>query len=314
MIHFAKIKKLKRIPHYLYHPEKIVLIINSFKFGHFFPDKFFLRCLYKAYTKKSLNLKNPKTFNEKLQWLKLHDRKPEYTKMVDKYEAKKIIEEKIGKEYVVPVIGIWDKFEDIDFESLPQQFVLKCTHSGGVIVCKDKLKLDLEEAKRKINRSLNINYFWHGREWPYKNVEPKIMAEEFIPNSREEDTDSSLVVYKVFCFNGEPRILQVIQNDKREDESIDYFDTDWKLLNLKQNFPNSEVHLDKPERFEEMLCLSKKLSEGKTFLRVDWYVSNGRLLFSEFTFYSDAGVASFKPEEWDYKLGQWIDLTGISEN
>lgn len=302
---------LKKLFDYIKHPEKFVIYANYYSIGHYVPDKILLRCLYKNRIGRNLNLKNPQTFNEKLQWLKLHNRKNSYTNMVDKYESKKIVEDRIGKEYVIPTLGVWNNFEDIDFTSLPQQFVMKCTHSGGVIVCKDKSRLNIEEVQSKINSSLNKNYFWHGREWPYKNVVPRIIAEEYITNDEEAHKDNSLIVYKVFCFDGQTELVQVIQNDKCDNESIDYFDTDWNLLELKQNFPNSEIHLEKPERFEEMLELSSKLSKGIPFLRVDWYVSNGRLLFSEFTFYSDAGTAAFEPEEWDYKLGQLIDLRDI---
>lgn len=272
-------------------------------------DRLFLYILYYAHLGKKLNLKNPKTFNEKLQWLKLYNRKAEYTQMVDKYEVKKYIKERLGEEYIVPTIGVWDKFEEIEFKDFPEQFVLKCTHSGGIIICKDKSEFNLEEARRKINDSMRKNYFLHGREWPYKNVRPRILAEEFVPNSNDEQGEDSLVVYKVFCFGGEPKLIQVIQNDKRKDESIDYFDIDWKLLELKQNFPNSKIHLNKPDKFSEMLDLSSELSKGTPFLRVDWYVSMGKLLFSEFTYYSDAGIAAFEPEEWDRKLGEWIELS-----
>ena len=308
------IKKIKKIPVYLRHPEKIIVFINSYSIGRLFSDSFFLKCLYKASVGKKLNLRHPHTFNEKLQWLKLHNKNPEYTDMVDKYEAKRIIEKTLGNEYVVRTLGVWDKYEDIEFNKLPEQFVLKCTHCGGVIICKNKEDFDFQKAEEKINSLLKKNYFWHAREWPYKNIKPRIIAEEYIENSEEAFKDNSLIVYKFFCFDGVPEIIQVIQNDKRSDESIDYFDTEWNLLKLRQNFPNSEVHLDKPKRFEEMLKLSSKLSKNIPFLRVDWYESNEKLLFSEFTFYSDAGTAAFEPEEWDYKLGKMIDLSKVKNS
>lgn len=294
---------LKKIVKYIKNPENIIVYLNYYKLGHIFPDKFFLKCLYKARMGKKLNLKNPQTFNEKLQWLKLYDRKPIYTTLVDKYEVKKYIAEKIGEEYIIPTLGVWDKFEDIDFESLPEQFVLKCTHdSGGLVICKDKSKIDVEAAKAKITKSLKRNYFWHGREWPYKNVKPRIIAEQFISDGEHDN----LIVHKVFCFNGKPYMMQVIQNDKQENESIDYIDTDWNLLDLRQNFPNSNNPLPKPKNLDEMLELSTKLSSGKAFIRVDWYIVKGQLYFSEFTFYSDAGTAAFHPDEWDYKLGEMV--------
>lgn len=251
------------------------------------------------------NLRNPETFNEKLQWLKLHDRKPEYSAMVDKHEVKKYIADRIGEKYVIPTIGVWERFEDIDFDKLPEQFVLKCTHdSGGLIICKDKNKLNIEAAKNKVNRSLGKNYYWHAREWPYKNVQPRILAEPFMKDGEND----FLPVYKFMCFHGEPRIIQTIQNDKQPNESIDYFDTEWNLLELRQNFPNSEKPLLKPENLDEMCGLARKLSKGHAFLRVDFYVINGEIKFSEFTFYSDAGFSKFTPEFWDKTLGQWIDL------
>lgn len=301
-------KIFKKIARYAERPTRIIVRLNKTKIGELFPDRFFLKCLYKARLGKKLNLKNPKTFNEKLNWLKLHDRNPEYTEMVDKYAVKKYVSDRIGEEYVIGLLGVWDSFDKIDFEALPEQFVLKCTHSGGVVICRDKTKFDKDKAKNILESSLKVNYYNHGREWQYKNVPPMILAEEFINDQKNEN----LIVYKVFCFDGKPELIQVIQNDKTPDESIDYFDTEWGLLKLRQNFPNSDVHLEKPERFEEMLALSAKLSKGKVFLRVDWYVANGKLLFSEFTFHSDAGVAAFEPEEWDYRLGALIDLEKVN--
>jgi len=275
------------------------------KFFCFIPDKQYLKIMYRLRMGKKLNLKNPSTFNEKLQWMKLNDRKPVYTQMVDKQEAKVLVADAVGDKYVVPTLGIWERFEDIDFTKMPNQFVLKCTHdSGGLVICKDKDKLDLESAKRKIKRSLKCNFYWVCREWPYKNVKPRIIAEKYM----QDGANDCLPVYKVFCFNGEPKIIQAIQNDKHENESIDYFDTDWNLLKMKQNYPNSSVPLGKPDKLSEMVDLARTLSEGHSFLRVDFYVINGEVYFSEFTFYSDAGMAKFEPEEWDVKLGEWVEL------
>lgn len=275
------------------------------KMSHKLPDRIYLLIKFKTRMGKFPNLRNPETFNEKLQWLKLHDRKPEYSAMVDKHEVKKYIADRIGEKYVIPTIGLWERFEDIDFEKLPDQFVLKCTHdSGGLIICKDKGKLDMETARKKVTRSLGKNYYWHAREWPYKNVKPRILAEPFMKDGEND----FLPVYKFMCFHGEPRIIQTIQNDKQPNESIDYFDTEWNLLELRQNFPNSEKSLSKPEKLDEMCGLARKLSKGHAFLRVDFYVINGVIKFSEFTFYSDAGFSKFTPESWDHILGKWIEL------
>ena len=274
-------------------------------------DKDFLKKLYRLSFGKELNLEDPKTFNEKLQWLKLYDRKPIYTTMVDKFASKQYVSERIGEEYIVPALGgPWYSFDEIDFDALPDKFVLKTNHdSGGVMLCRDKATFDKEKARGFFERHLNKNYFWSCREWPYKNVKPCIFAEELM---KDGDRDY-LPVYKIMCFNGEPRIIQTIQNDKQPNESIDYFDTEWQVLPLRQNFPNSGCPLERPERLEKMLSLSRELSKDHAFIRVDWYVINGKVYFSEFTFYSDAGFAAFHPEKWDLIMGSWITLPEKTE-
>lgn len=268
-------------------------------------DDLYLRCLFKSTMGIDLDLNHPRTFNEKLQWLKIYDRKPEYTIMVDKYAVKQYVANKIGDEYIIPALGVYDSFDEIDFEKLPDQFVLKCTHdSGSVIVCRDKKIFDKKSAKKSLETALSKNYFYPFREWPYKNVPPRIMAEKFIENEKGE----ILVVFKVMCFNGVPRIIQVIQNDKTAEETIDYFNTDWELLDIKQNFPNSKIHLHKPPHLKEMLSLAEILSKGTHFLRVDFYEHDKHPLFSEFTFFSDAGLAKFIPDKWDLILGEYIKL------
>lgn len=268
-------------------------------------DKEYLEKLYAAKMHKPLNLSNPETFNEKLNWLKLYDRKKIYTSMVDKYEAKNYVSKLIGDKYVVPLIGVWNSFDEIDIDCLPNQFVLKTTHGcGGMCICKDKNTFDFSHAKKVLNRALRKNYFLTVREWPYKNVVPRIIAEQYLEDKKQE----VLVVYKVFNFNGEPKIIQVIQGDKTDHETIDYFDNEWNLLDLRQNFQNSKTHLEKPALLGEMLSLSRKCSLGHAFLRTDWYLVDGKIYFSEFTFYSDAGMEAFHPDEWDMILGKWIKL------
>ena len=290
-----------------------VLLLPSYRFrslayrGFYdsMPDEEYLKRMYKACLGKELDLENPKTFTEKLQWLKLYNRRPEYTSMVDKYAVKKIVADKIGSEYVIPLLGVWDKFEDIDFDALPSQFVLKCTHdSGGFVICRDKSAFDKENARKKLNRSLHRNFSRAYREWAYKDIPPRIIAEVYM----EDESSINLPVYKFFTFNGEPRIIQVIQDDKTKQESIDYFDTDWKRLVLRQNFPNSKTPLSRPECLDDMLRLAARLSAGVPHVRVDLYQINGKVYFSEFTFYSDAGLVPFIPSEWDYTLGSWLEL------
>ena len=281
------------------------MIVSRILASRLFSDKFAIKTKYRLEMKKKLNLKNPQTFNEKLNWIKLYYRKPIMTTMVDKYDVKKYVSDIIGPEYVIPSIAIYDKWDDIDFDSLKAPFVLKTTHSSGVIaVVKDKESFDFETTKKKFNKSLKQNYFYSCREWPYKNVKPRIIVEQFVKDSKEDN----LPVYKFFCFNGEPYLVQTIKNDKTSYETIDYFDMDWKFLELKQNFENSEVPLTKPSNFEEMKELAAKLSKGFPFVRVDLYSVDGKVYFSEFTFFSDAGYQRFYPDEWDLKLGEKIVL------
>ena len=268
-------------------------------------DKVAVKSQFKLSLKRKLDLKNPKTFNEKLNWMKLYYRKPLLTTMVDKYEVKKCVSDLIGEEYVVPLIGAFNKWNEIDFTKLKAPFVLKTTNSSGVVfVVRDIEKFDFKTAKKRINKSLRTNYSYSCREWPYKNIKPRIIVEECLKDNKEEN----LPVYKFFCFDGEPFIVQTIKNDKTSYETIDYFDMDWNLLKLKQNFENSERPLDKPNNFEQMKELAAKLSKGQPFVRVDLYSVNGRVYFSEFTFFSDAGYERFYPDKWDLILGEKINL------
>lgn len=280
-------------------------ILNCLRF---IPDKAMIKIEYRLKIHKSLRLTPPITFNEKLQWLKLNDRKPIYTIMADKYEVREYIKEKIGEQYLVPIYGVWESVDDISFDMLPDEFVLKCTHdSGSVIVCRDKNKLDIENTKKFLNNRLKKNSFWYGREWPYKNIKPRIIAEKLLKDSRYEN----LPVFKIFCFSGEPKIIQQFLNDKQPNETVDYFDTNWNRLNMMQRFPNSVNPIERPKRLDDMLKIAGKLSKGTAFLRIDLYEVDDEIVFSEHTFYTDAGYSIFEPEEecWDEKLGEWIDLS-----
>lgn len=302
----------RALKNYITNPMSRFCINTTLKINNLLSDEAYLKKQFKLTFGYELDLNNPQTFNEKLQWLKLYDRKPEYTTMVDKYAVKKYVADRIGDEYIIPTLGVWDSFDEIDFDSLPDQFVLKTNHDcGGLVICRDKSKLDKKAAKKKLTRSLKRNYYFSCREWPYKNVKRRIIAEQYMEDQSNlvKRKSDSLPVYKFFCFDGEPRIVQTIQNDKMPNESIDYFDINWNLLDMRQNFPNSKVPLDKPEQLEEMLDLVKELSKGKPgFLRVDLYLINTRLYFSEYTFFSDAGLAKFYPECCDRVLGSWIKL------
>lgn len=252
-----------------------------------------------------LNIDNPQTFNEKLQWLKLNDRNPEYTKMVDKYEAKKYVASIIGEEYVIPTIGIYENVEDINFDSLPDQFVLKCTHdSGGVVVCKDKSKLDLDACKRKLKKGLKANFYYQNREWPYKNVKPQIIAEQYI-----EDETGELRDYKLMCFDGKVKCSFTVQNRfKSGGIKVNFYDRNWIKLPFSRHYPNSEDDLPMPTNYELMIRLAEKLSKNLRFARIDLYNVNGKIYFGEITFYPGSGWEEFTPFEWDKKLGDFINI------
>lgn len=271
------------------------------------PNKLYLSYIYKKRFGKSIDWKNPQTFNEKLQWLKLYDRKPEYTQMVDKYEAKKYVADRIGEEYIIPTLGIWDKFDDIDFDALPNQFVLKCTHdSGGLVICTDKSKLDIEKARAKISRSLKTNYYWHGREWPYKNVTPRIIAEKYMV----DESGYELKDYKFFCFDGSAKAMFIAsdRSNPNEETKFDFYDMDFNHLPFTNGHPNSNHEIRCPKSFEKMKELAGALSEGIPQLRVDFYDINGQVYFGELTFSHWSGMVPFKPEKWDKLFGDWINL------
>ena len=300
-------KKNRKYLKILLHTEYILFYLNGTCFARFIPDKIYLKSRYKARIGKKLNLKNPKTFNEKLQWLKLYDRKPEYTVMVDKHEVKKYVADKIGKDYIIPTLGVWDKFDDIDFDALPEQFVLKCTHdSGGLVICKDKSQLDIEQARKKIDKCLKRNYYWHGREWPYKNVRPRIIAEQYM----EDEETAELRDYKFFCFDGVAKALFIAtdRSNKEEETKFDFYDMEFNHLPFTNGHPNANSAPQKPENFDKMRELAGKLSENIPHLRVDFYEVNGRIYFGELTFSHWNGMTPFGPEEWDETFGGWINL------
>lgn len=283
------------------HPKYLLYYID--KLGiHILNDKEYLKMQYEIVMGKKLNLDNPKTYNEKLQWLKLNDRKPEYTKMVDKSESKKYVSEIIGEQYIIKTLGLYEKFDDIDFDKLPNQFVLKCTHdSGGIVICKDKEKLDKKAAKKKLSKHLTRNYFYEYREYPYKNVKPMIMAEEYMEDKNNEEIKD----YKIYCFEGEPKVIDVCSNRSVKLEQS-YFDADWNLINIFEGGSVRNNNILKPVHFEEMKEIARKLSKGLKTVRIDLYEINNKVYFSEITFYSNAGMERFEPEEFNEKMGDMI--------
>lgn len=292
---------------YIFDKDYRFSVNNYLGFYKLLNDKKYLELLYYRKMNKKIDLENPKTYNEKLQWLKLYDRKPIYTTMVDKYEAKNYVAERIGEEHIIPTLGVWDKFEDIDFDSLPDRFVLKCTHdSGGLVICKDKSEFDYKKAKKKIKKSLKRNYYWSGREWPYKDVKPRIIAEQYM----EDAETAELRDYKFFCFNGEAKMIFIATDRQKKDEEtkFDFFDMDYNHLPIVNGHPNSKKVPQKPKNFEQMRILAEALSDRIPHLRVDFYEVDGNVYFGEMTFFHFSGMVPFEPQEWDEIIGSWIDL------
>lgn len=271
------------------------------------PDKVYIKFLFRSRVGRWPDLKNPRTLNEKLQWLKLYDRKPIYTTMVDKYAVKQYVAERIGEEYIIPTLGVWEKFDDIDFDALPDQFVLKCTHdSGGLVICKSKKDFDIYAARNKIEKCLKRNFYWNGREWPYKDVKPRIIAEAYM----EDTATKELRDYKLFCFNGEPKVILVCR-DRFGDSGLteDFYTVQWQHLRLKRpKHPNAVVPAEKPEELEQIVEISQKLSKEIPFLRTDFYIVNHKVYFGEVTFFPANGFERFDPEEWSYTFGSWVKL------
>jgi hypothetical protein len=273
------------------------------------PDKAYISMSYFIKTRAIMNWKNPTRFREKLNWLKLYDRDPKYNVLVDKYEVKKYYEDTIGGEYVIPTIDIWDNADDIVFENLPNEFVIKCTHdSGSTIVCKDKNKLDICKAKKMLGKHMNRNLYYLNREWPYKNVKSRIICEPLLKNR----DNSPLNDYKIFCFNGEPKIVYVtFGRGKDEKLTINYYDLNWNKLNIRHiNYSNYEGEFIPPKSFSVMLELARKLSKGIPFVRTDFYDVNGKIYVGEMTFYPDGGWGFHKstPKQTDIELGDMIQL------
>jgi len=271
-------------------------------------DEKHLKKLFKARMGYPLNLEDPQTFNEKLQWLKLYDRKPIYTSMVDKYEVKNYVADIIGEEHIIPTISVWDKFDDIDFDALPNQFVLKCTHdSGGLVICKDKNQLNLAKARKKINRSLKNRFFYRFREWAYKDVKPRIIAERYMEDEQEA---VGLTDYKFYCFDGEPKFLYVSSGlGDHASARISFLTMDWNFAPYERSdYAPFEDLPNKPKSFEQMVEICKTLSKGIPFLRVDLYEINKEIYFSELTFYPSGGFMPFKNRDHDLEIGNMITL------
>lgn len=276
---------------------------------NFLSDEIYLKIMYKIFMGKSLDLVHPKTFNEKLQWLKIYNRNSIYTQMVDKFAVKNYVSDLIGEKYIIPTLGVWNNFDDIDFNSLPDKFVLKCTHdSGGVVICKNKKEFNLLEAKNKIERSLKRNFYWYGREWPYKNVIPRIIAEKYISDGG--NLDSELTDYKFFCFNGKVDNVMVCLDRDSGFTKFYFFTPDWELLRINKRGKAAPANftLPRPDCLDEMVNVAKTLSEGLPFARIDLYQSNKKVYFGEITFFPDSGLDSNVLPETDLKWGHLLKI------
>ena len=276
---------------------------------NFMPDKQYLKLMFWVRMGYPLNLDNPKTLNEKVQWLKLNDRKEKYVSIVDKYSVRDIVSKQLGTQYVIPLVGgPWSSFDEIDFSLLPNSFVLKCTHdSGGVVVCKDKNTFDMEKAKKTINASLKRNYYKYSREWPYNEISPQIIAEKYI----EDDTDGELKDYKILCFNGKPENIMVCTGRFSGGVKYYFFDKEWNFLRLNHGdneLPN-DFSIKRPQFLHEMLDIAEKLSTGFDLARIDLCEAQGQVWFGEITLYPDSGFDTDILEETDKCFGSKLCLT-----
>lgn len=278
-------------------------------------DEKYLKRRFKIIMGKELDLENPQTFNEKLQWLKLYDRKPEYTMMVDKYKVREYIAKVLDEKYLIPLLGVWKNPEEIDFDILPDKFVLKCNHNSGLgmCVCKEKDKLDKERTIKNLRIGLTENHYFLCREWAYKDVEPCVIAEKFmVDENLQQKGWQGLLDYKFYCFNGEPRFLYVgyanIKNNIKQD-MLSFYDLNWKKTPFYRiDHQELPFEVECPEKFEEMIDIAKKLSNGIPFVRVDLYYINKRIYFSELTFCPGGGYGEFSPYEWEKQIGSWIQI------
>lgn len=295
-----------KIINYIKNPKRIIIYLMNIGCFRFLSDKTFIKMKFKLVMGRSLNLDKPITFNEKIQWLKLYDHKEEYTTMVDKEKVKEYVSNIIGEQYIIKTYGVYDSFDEIDFDKLPNKFVIKCTHdSGGIVICSDKNSLDKIEAKKKINKFLSRKYYYVHREWPYKNIKPRIIIEKYMEDSNLKE----LRDYKFFCFNGNVEFFK-IDFDRYVQHGANYFDKNLNLMKFGEVVcpPNFEKKLDIPKNIYKMIEYAEKLSKNIPFARIDFYDVNDHVYFGEITLYPAAGFGKFDPEEWDYKLGNLIRI------
>ena len=301
-------RKFKKLLLFIMHNPSEVLAYIVMKCGKFIPDRLYLQLLFRLKMGRKLNLKSPEGFNQKIQWLKLYDRDPSHTGMVDKYEVKNYVSKIIGEKYIIPTLGVWDRFDDIDFRALPNRFVLKTTNGGGgsgVVICKDKTSFDKEKAKRILKRSLKANIYHNFREWPYMGIRPHIIAEKYM----EDTICGELIDYKFFCFNGYVDCVMVCSGRQKGNTKFYFFDKSWKLLRLNKlgKAAPSGFTLPRPLNTDEMFAIASELSKGIKFVRVDLYSVDGATFFGELTFFPDSGFDKNLLSEADNRWGRLID-------
>lgn len=301
---------IKKARYFINHPKSLLFKI-LYVFSPLLSDKAYLKLIFPLAVGYRLNLKKPQTYNQKLNWLKVYYRNPILPKLADKYEVKDYVRQIIGDEYMIKTYGVWNSFDEINFNALPSQFVLKTTHdSGGIVICKDKTQFNLKKAKEKLEKHFKNNLYYSHREWHYKNIKPRIIAEEFLV----DESKTELKDYKFFCFNGEAKAMFIATGRQTGDTRFDFYDIAFNHLDLIQGHKQSDKPAKKPENYDLMVALSQKLSKGFPHVRIDFYNINGKILFGEYTFFHYAGAVPFEPIEWDYKFGSWIDLSVCKEN
>lgn len=303
------IKKIlkENLPPMILEPLKKAYSDMHYAAMHVVPEEWYLKRKFKKQVGYPLNLDNPRTFNEKLQWLKLRDHNPLYTKMVDKYEAKKYVAELIGEEYIIPTLGLWNHFDEIAFDTLPNQFVLKCTHdSGSIVICKDKNTFDKQAAKKKLERGLRYNYYYRGGfEWPYKNVKPRIIAEKYMV----DESQTELKDYKIMCFNGQAKCSFVCTGrGSSQGLRVTFYDSAWQKMPFSRHYPIELEPVVKPHNYEKMMYLAEKISAHLKFARIDFYEVIDKIYFGEITFFPGSGYEEFEPCYWDGIIGDWIKV------
>lgn len=301
---------IKGIINYIKNPRKLFEKLEQIGWLAWLSDEKYLKAVYKIRMGKVLNLKTPSSFNEKLQYLKIHDHNPKYHILADKYLVREYISEKLGKDYLIPLIGVWDNPNEIDFESLPNQFVLKCNHNSGLgmCICKNKSIINKDEIRKNLIRGIREDYYRNGREWPYKDIPRKIIAEQYM----EDSASGELRDYKFFCFNGRARFFKV-DFDRFTDHHANYYDIGGTLLYFGETVcpPNVEKKIELPNSIPKMVFLAEKLAEGIPFVRVDFYDVNGSIYFGEMTFFPASGMGTFIPEEADEKIGELLDINAL---